>query len=48
MKKYKDESKNELISIIENKNKTICKLNGKVYYLKKINEYYKNKKVRVK
>ena len=43
MKKYSHCFKTELIEVIEKKNKTINKLNGKVYYYKKTAEYYKKK-----
>ena len=41
MKKYSNYLKTELIEVIKQKNETISKLNGKVYYYKKTAEYYK-------
>ena len=43
MKKYSNYLKTELIEVIKQKNETINKLNGKVYYYKKTAEYYKKK-----
>lgn len=43
MKKYSNYLKIELIEVIKQKNETINKLNGKVYYYKKTAEYYKKK-----
>lgn len=43
MKKYSNYLKAELIEVIKQKNETINKLNGKVYYYKKTAEYYKKK-----
>lgn len=41
MKKYQQCTKEELLNIIKEKNNTISKLNGQVYYYKKFKEYYK-------
>lgn len=43
MEKYKKLSKEELIKVIDNKNHTIYSLNGKVNYLSKKVDNYKNK-----
>ena len=43
MKKYQECTKEELLKVIINKNKTINKLNGQVYYYKKNAEYQKEK-----
>ena len=42
MKKYQEYTKQELLSVIQQKNKTIQKLNGQVYYYKKNKSYYKD------
>ena len=41
MKKYQQYTKEELLNIIKDKNRTKSKLNGQVYYYKKSKEYYK-------
>ncbi len=41
MKKYINCTKKELIEIIKNKNNTILKLNGQVYYYKNFKKDYK-------
>ena len=48
MKKYAKYLKYELIEVIKQKNETINRLNGQVYYYKKNAEYYKNKYKRSK
>lgn len=40
MKKYQDYTKEQLIKVIEEKNITISRLNGEVYYYKNIKEKY--------
>lgn len=44
MKKYQNMTKAELIEIIAEKNKTIARINGEMYYLKKWYKYHKQKK----
>ena len=48
MKKYAKYLKYELIEVIKEKNETINRLNGQVYYYKKSAEYYKEKYKRSK
>lgn len=43
MQKYQNFSKEELIKVIDNKNHTIYSLNGKINYLNKKVDNYKNK-----
>lgn len=43
MKKYADYTKEQLLEVISEKNKTIAKLNGQVYYYKGTAKYHKNK-----
>ena len=44
MKKYQNMTKAELIEVIAEKNKTIARINGEMYYLKKWYDYHKQKK----
>ena len=48
MKKYNDYTKEELIKVIENKNKTIASLNGKVWYYKSMFIYKKDQLTKYK
>ena len=41
MKKYQDYSKAELLNVIKDKNNTIQKLNGQVYYYRRMKNHYK-------
>lgn len=41
MKKYQDYTKEELLNVIKDKNNTIQKLNGQVYYYRKMKKHYK-------
>lgn len=43
MRKYAEYTKEQLLEVICNKNKTIAKLNGQVYYYKGTAKHYKNK-----
>lgn len=43
MKKYLEYTKEQLLQVISDKNKTINRLNGQVYYYKKSVEYYKDR-----
>lgn len=43
MKKYQNMTKAELLEVIAEKNKTIARINGEMYYLKKWYEYNKQK-----
>ena len=40
MKKYEDYTKEELLSVIKYKNDTISRLNGSVYYYKRLKNHY--------
>jgi len=44
MKKYQNMTKAELLEVIAEKNRTIARINGEMYYLKKWYEYNKQKK----
>ena len=44
MKKYQNMTKTQLIEVIAEKNKTIARINGEMYYLKKWYEDYRHKK----
>lgn len=46
MKKYQYMTKAELIEVIAEKNKTIARINGEMYYLKKWYEYHREQKQR--
>lgn len=44
MKKYQNMTKAQLIEVIAEKNKTIARINGEMYYLKKWYEDYRHQK----
>lgn len=44
MKKYQNMTKEQLIEVIKEKNETIARINGEMYYLKKWHEDYRHKK----
>ena len=46
MKKYQDYTKAELLNIIKDKNNTIQKLNGQVYYYRRMKNHYKEAQVK--
>lgn len=48
IKKYEDCTKEELINVIAQKNSTIQKLNGKLYYLQDTQCYLKNQRKKLK
>ena len=44
MEKYKNYTKEQLLEVIEEKNKMIYKINGRVYYYKKLAEHLKKQR----
>ena len=44
MKKYQNMTKEQLIEVIKEKNETIARINGEMYYLKKWYDDYRHKK----